>query len=185
MNLFFGYEGRINRLQWWMGQTGLIAILIGFFIFVGESIGDETGTERLQKLGSTGMLLLVTLVLALWINSALCVKRYHDRDKSGFWFFICFVPVIGAIWQFVELGCMPGTKGGNTYGDDPNGGSFSFDGIEAEIAEKYGRQRGDTAQAFNPISEPQAYSNRQPQQVMSSRPAPRNGGTPSFGRRGI
>jgi uncharacterized membrane protein YhaH (DUF805 family) len=29
------------------------------------------------------------------------------------------IPVIGAIWSFVELGCLAGTPGPNRFGEDP------------------------------------------------------------------
>ena len=50
---------------------------------------------------------------------ATATKRYHDRNKSGWWILIVFVPVIGAIWYFVECGFLRGTRGPNPYGPDP------------------------------------------------------------------
>jgi uncharacterized membrane protein YhaH (DUF805 family) len=47
------------------------------------------------------------------------VKRYHDRNKSGWWILIVFVPVIGGLWYFIECGFLRGTPGPNTYGPDP------------------------------------------------------------------
>ena len=39
------------------------------------------------------------------------IKRRHDRDKSGWWMPILFVPIIGAIWLFLA-----GTPGPNRFG---------------------------------------------------------------------
>jgi hypothetical protein len=39
------------------------------------------------------------------------IKRRHDRDKSGWWMAILFVPIIGAIWLFPA-----GTPGPNRFG---------------------------------------------------------------------
>jgi uncharacterized membrane protein YhaH (DUF805 family) len=39
------------------------------------------------------------------------IKRWHDRDKSGWWMPILFVPIIGAIWLFLA-----GTPGPNRFG---------------------------------------------------------------------
>jgi uncharacterized membrane protein YhaH (DUF805 family) len=50
---------------------------------------------------------------------AIYVKRWQDRDKSGWWILIGFVPIIGGIWAFVECGCLRGTMGDNRYGPDP------------------------------------------------------------------
>jgi len=50
---------------------------------------------------------------------ALSVKRWQDRNKSGLWIFISFIPVIGPIWMLVENGFLRGTSGNNKYGPDP------------------------------------------------------------------
>ena len=55
----------------------------------------------------------------LWISVAVQCKRWHDRDKSGWWFLINFIPIIGPLWAFIELGCLRGTMGPNLYGADP------------------------------------------------------------------
>jgi uncharacterized membrane protein YhaH (DUF805 family) len=47
------------------------------------------------------------------------IKRWHDRDKSGWWMLILFVPIIGAIWFLIELGFLPGTPGPNRFGQPP------------------------------------------------------------------
>jgi uncharacterized membrane protein YhaH (DUF805 family) len=50
---------------------------------------------------------------------AVYAKRWHDRDKSGWWSLIILVPIIGGIWFLVECGILPGTPGANQYGPDP------------------------------------------------------------------
>ncbi len=56
------------------------------------------------------------------------MRRYHDRNKSGWWFFLCFVPIVGPIWQFIELGFLSGTPSGNSYGVlGQSAGSWSED----------------------------------------------------------
>jgi uncharacterized membrane protein YhaH (DUF805 family) len=76
---------------------------------------------------------------------AIHTERLHDRDKSAWWlvmFFLLpgalgqiakFAGAIGTvphfilalaafaltIWGFVEIGCLRGTAGANTYGPDP------------------------------------------------------------------
>ena len=52
-------------------------------------------------------------VLVTWISLAVAVKRYHDRDKSGWWLLIVFVPVIGGLWYLIECGFLRGTDGHN------------------------------------------------------------------------
>ncbi|MDK1017721.1 MAG: DUF805 domain-containing protein, partial [Actinomycetota bacterium] len=46
-------------------------------------------------------------------------KRWHDRDKSGWWMLIAFVPIIGGLWAFIETGLLQGTESDNQYGPNP------------------------------------------------------------------
>ena len=55
----------------------------------------------------------------MWFGIGLSVKRLHDHDKSGLWFFVYFIPVAGFIWQLIECGLLRGTEGDNDYGPDP------------------------------------------------------------------
>ena len=48
------------------------------------------------------------------------IKRFHDRDKSGWWMLIVLIPIVGAIWLLVELGFLPGTPGPNRFGPPPS-----------------------------------------------------------------
>lgn len=43
------------------------------------------------------------------------IKRWHDRDKSGWWMLIVLIPLVGLIWFLVELGLLPGTPGSNRF----------------------------------------------------------------------
>ena len=43
------------------------------------------------------------------------VRRLHDIGKSGWWWFITFVPVIGGIWLIVLL-ATGSQSGNNRYG---------------------------------------------------------------------
>jgi uncharacterized membrane protein YhaH (DUF805 family) len=63
--------------------------------------------------------ILVLYVPMIWISLAVQIKRWHDRDKSGWWVLIGMIPCIGPIWAFVECGCLRGSFGPNGYGPDP------------------------------------------------------------------
>jgi len=43
------------------------------------------------------------------------VRRLHDVDKSGWWYFINLIPVIGGIW-FLVLMLSGGNPDPNAYG---------------------------------------------------------------------
>ena len=106
----FSFEGRVTRLEYWMFN---VALIIGIIIasIIGTVLGEE-GTAIIFTLLS-----LLGLV-CIWSGIAIQVKRWHDRDKSGWWIMINFIPFIG-FWALVENGFLSGTEGKNRFGEDP------------------------------------------------------------------
>jgi uncharacterized membrane protein YhaH (DUF805 family) len=49
---------------------------------------------------------------------AVAVRRLHDTARSGWFFVLGLIPLIGAIILIVWY-CQPGTPGPNQYGTDP------------------------------------------------------------------
>lgn len=59
--------------------------------------------------------------LATFLPSlAVCVRRLHDVGKSGWMYFVAFIPIVGAIWWLV-LFCTDSQPGSNEYGENPKG----------------------------------------------------------------
>jgi len=142
MNFLFGIQGRIGRLQWWGAQLILFGIItVPFLMFAGKLSGlSKPEMEQViqENLGSGIVVFLLLYVLCVWIGVATTVKRYHDRDKSGFWYLIIFVPFIGGLWQLIECGFLSGTAGGNSYGRRGGGNAFGDyldSGEDSESAE--------------------------------------------------
>ena len=106
--LLFSLNGQANRSQFWKG--GLVAFLVGalslFSLFVSQFHAAEIVLVPLS-----GLLIL----LASWIVVSVTVKRYHDRNKSGWWSLIYLVPAIGILWILNECGGLEGTPGPNNY----------------------------------------------------------------------
>jgi uncharacterized membrane protein YhaH (DUF805 family) len=67
--------------------------------------------------------ILVALGLLLPSLSVL-VRRLHDTDRSGWYYWIVLIPLIGSIVLLVWF-CSRGTEGSNTYGPDPLGGDIA------------------------------------------------------------
>ncbi len=103
------YEGRINRQRYW----AYVLVAIGV-AFVAGMIGGVLGTKIIGNLVSLAM---------LYPGICVSIKRWHDRDKSGWWVLINLIPVIGWIWSFIEVGCLKGTDGPNKFGADPLAGN--------------------------------------------------------------
>ena len=79
--------------------------------------GDRSAMA--SSVGAIGIVWLLLFVVVFWIALAINVKRYHDRNKSGWWVLILLVPAIGSLWNLIECGFLSGTAGPNNYGPDP------------------------------------------------------------------
>jgi uncharacterized membrane protein YhaH (DUF805 family) len=124
-NLLFSFEGRINRARFWLVALGIFVaemIILGIlFASLGGGAAMSADPEQaMAAIGGIGMVILaVVVVVATWISLAIGVKRWHDRNKTGWWMLINFVPVIGPFWYLIECGFLKGTSGPNIYGADP------------------------------------------------------------------
>ena len=108
--ILFSFQGRIPRKTWWL--WGVLAVL-GFGVFVMTLLSIAGASESRAEQ-------LVNLVV-LWPALAVVVKRWHDRDKSGWWVLINLIPLVGSLWVLVENGFLRGTVGPNRFGDDLTG----------------------------------------------------------------
>lgn len=105
--VLFSFRGRIPRSTYWytfLGLMGVMMVLMMAPVVLG--LGEAV----------MGLVIVVLYVPAVWISLAIQVKRWHDRDKSGWWVLISFIPIIGPIWAFIENGCLAGTVGENRFG---------------------------------------------------------------------
>ncbi|MDP2329629.1 MAG: DUF805 domain-containing protein [Reyranella sp.] len=120
-SLLFSFQGRTNRASFWLVHVAMwvvTAVVSG--IVVGDAVLSADPEAALRSVDAVpGIILAVVYVLMIWIGLAVGVKRWHDRNKSGWWVLIALVPVIGGLWYLIECGFLPGTMGPNAYGPDP------------------------------------------------------------------
>jgi len=131
MDLLFGFDGRIRRLHYWLGSIGagfgLGILYLVLFMAIAAAATAMSGGDEHGALSSPAMIIvllvvsLLYLVLVFWISLALQIKRWHDRDKSGVWVLIAFIPFVGPIWSIIECGFLDGTEGSNRFGPSPKG----------------------------------------------------------------
>ena len=90
------------------------------FAFVAGVLDGILGTTVNPKtgMGVIGGLYIFLMLLPL---IALSIRRLHDTDRSGWWFLINFVPLIGGLVFFVFT-LLEGTRGDNRFGPDPKAG---------------------------------------------------------------
>ena len=65
-----------------------------------------------------GYLYLIGVIVHFIPSLAVLVRRLHDVGKSGWFYFIFLIPIIGIIWLLV-LYCTEGQKQDNKWGPDP------------------------------------------------------------------
>ena len=120
LNWTFG--GRASRKEYWMFVlfhnivsilVCTVDILLNIYIF---------GMPLAAAVSSLKILSLLYSLAALIPSIAVLVRRLHDTEHSGAWYFISLIPLIGFIILLVFL-CTEGTYGDNQYGAAP-GDSF-------------------------------------------------------------
>ena len=135
MNLqtFTSFNGRIPRKTYWLGLIVMILLVVVLEIILLSIFGvsmmsmDPNATPEAQAAAAeqamSGMAipLVILILLTIWPSLAIYAKRWHDRDKSGWWTLIGLVPIIGGLWMLIELGFLRGTEGPNRFGPDPIG----------------------------------------------------------------
>lgn len=101
------FKGRSRRSEYWYWTLALVLVLLPFYV-----LG--------VALESTIFLILYVLItLATLVPGiAVLVRRLHDTGRSGWWYFIALVPLVGGIILLVFL-ATEGESGPNQYGPNP------------------------------------------------------------------
>jgi uncharacterized membrane protein YhaH (DUF805 family) len=143
LELLFGFQGRINRLKYWLGFCTWVVIGVLVYFALKIVIAATSLNTGVVLFWGMGLLVLVPFLVS---SIAINLRRLHDRDKSGWWLLVFYlIPVALAVfaqaavngnpdssvtkvaqygtlaiqlWMIVELGFFPGTKGPNEYGED-------------------------------------------------------------------
>ena len=105
---YFSFEGRVGRQDFWiryvlpyLGMLFVVVLIAG----IDENVGQTVS--------------LIFSLAIMWPSLAVIAKRWHDRNKSGWWILIALIPIVGWIWALVENGFLRGTVGPNRFGPDP------------------------------------------------------------------
>ena len=124
--LFLSYRGRIGRGAMWLGTFVIVLAELGAIAFLLKLSHGTLGDLHALQADPRGMMneimlhvvwpVLIVSLLFLYPTYALYTKRWHDRNKSGWWSLIGFVPLIGGLWLLIELGFLGGDDGDNFYG---------------------------------------------------------------------
>ncbi len=108
LHLWLDPRGRISRATFW--RHGVLA-LFGLALLL-RSLLD------IARLPPDQVDQWVSLLLA-WPLIAISAKRWHDRDRSGWWAAVLLIPVGGVVWLLLDNGFVRGTPGRNRFGPPP------------------------------------------------------------------
>ena len=115
------FGGRAQRKEYWLFVAFNI-LIGGGLAFVDAVLGmwdPQTGYGVLS-----GLYTLAILVPSL----AVTIRRLHDTGRSGWWFLVAFVPVLGflvLLYFFVQ----DSESGANAYGPNPKGRAVEAAGV--------------------------------------------------------
>jgi len=97
------FSGRANRPEFWWFML---------FIWLGGIVASIVDSA---VLGDRGILSSIFGLGVLLPSIAVTVRRLHDTDRSGWWYFLSLIPLVGIIILIVWF-CGRGTPGRNRFG---------------------------------------------------------------------
>ncbi|NGP89396.1 DUF805 domain-containing protein [Fodinibius halophilus] len=123
LNQYADFEGRARRKEYWM--FALINMGITFGILILSGLLALITSEPTAFIVPAILLTLYSLAIVI-PGLAVTIRRLHDTNRSGWWMFINFVPLVGPIALFIFL-VEESHPGKNQYGANPKGiNDFEF-----------------------------------------------------------
>ena len=112
------FSGRASVREYWMFVVGnliigfvggLGALILAFIIGLGTDIYALGFLFYILVVGGYGLYIIIPSI-------SITVRRLHDQDKSGAFYFLTFIPYVGPIVILVFM-CLQGNTGLNQYGE--------------------------------------------------------------------
>ena len=114
----FEFSGRSTRAQYWLFT------LFSIIVCVAAVFADSLLTGVPVQSKELGPLTVFVAVVHTLPTLTVTVRRLHDIGRSGWWYFIYALPVIGAVVMLVWM-CWPSDEYANDYGDTSDRGAGS------------------------------------------------------------
>tara|TARA_B100001564_G_scaffold158766_1_gene133390 strand:+ start:137 stop:529 length:393 start_codon:yes stop_codon:yes gene_type:complete len=119
---YVNFSGRARRKEFWMFQLFLIIITT-----ICISLDNILGTVVAMDFGPFGLIVLpfgwlyfLCGIFHFLPSLSLVVRRLHDVGKSGWWYLIGLITIIGVVILIVFF-CSEGDKNENKWGLNPKG----------------------------------------------------------------
>ena len=120
---YVSWKGRATRAEywWWTLFVFIVTLPFNFFYNPGSQAGLEAALAAgdqaaylAELFGPAYWLLVVVSLVFLLPSLAVTIRRLHDIDRSGGWYWIFLVPVAGFIVLLV-FALLPSTPGKNRF----------------------------------------------------------------------
>jgi uncharacterized membrane protein YhaH (DUF805 family) len=107
------FSGRARRKEFWF-------FYLFNFIFIIVAILLDNLFKTTIGNNPYGWIYYLYALAVILPTLAVVVRRLHDIGKSGWWYFIGLIPLVGIIWLIV-LWATDSQPGDNQYGPNPKG----------------------------------------------------------------
>ncbi|MGI3210711.1 DUF805 domain-containing protein [Roseovarius tibetensis] len=98
---YVNFQGRAQRSEFWW---------FALFVFVVSMLLSAFGDVLAGVFG----------LAVLLPGIAVAVRRLHDVDRSGWWYLLVLIPVLGSLILIFAFFVHRGTTGENRFGPDPH-----------------------------------------------------------------
>jgi uncharacterized membrane protein YhaH (DUF805 family) len=105
-------SGRMGRLRFFLSVVTILAG-VGVFVIITDSISNTAVGRLIAPFFIIFVLIVPNCMVAFQV-----IKRLHDFNRSGWYYFLVLVPIVNII-LWLLLFFKPGTAGANDYGADP------------------------------------------------------------------
>ena len=124
------FSGRASRSEFWFFTLFIFIVMIALYAvifssmdFGGMMMGAQNGTLTPEQMSGSFpvipfVLLGVFVLVTILPNLSVMVRRLHDTNRSGWWYWIALIPLVGPIVLIVFFATQ-GTDGDNDFGADP------------------------------------------------------------------
>jgi len=96
------FKGRASLSEYW--KFILITTGLGIALLIGSIAGTDSETGELSAFGSLSSVAYLVWVFAAFLPTlSVLVRRLHDTDHSGWFYWIALIPIVGFIILLVTL----------------------------------------------------------------------------------
>ena len=143
---YFDFKGRASRSEFWLFVLWC-AIMASIALAI--DYGMLGWSDKSSEYGPYGPATIVEMLFNFIPGLSVTIRRLHDKDKSGWLYFLVLLPIVGAIILLVWF-CQRGTPGPNRFGvqsgasnarSAANAATSGADGDVLQKLEQLGRLR--------------------------------------------